>query len=221
MMRVGYITGDRPAASWIYTLNGDLYGLNIVDVWYDAVAALAQPPRSDIDVWLVDHDAIAGHWDVFDRHRERDGRLVPVIVVCASEEHVARTLRRRVNAVLTEPVGAWDVLCAVSAAASGELFISPRMLRQYSQEIIHLLSPSNQRPEEELTERETEVLRLLAEGMSNSRIAAYLHISSATVGTHVLSIRRKLQAANRTEAVVQAYRMGLVTNRSVLEPSAI
>ncbi|MEB3183168.1 MAG: response regulator transcription factor [Cyanobacteriota bacterium] len=62
----------------------------------------------------------------------------------------------------------------------------------------------------ELTAREGEILQAIADGRSNSEIAAVLHLSLETVKTHVKAILRKLQARNRTQAVVQALQAGLV-----------
>ncbi|WP_443083952.1 helix-turn-helix domain-containing protein [Verrucosispora sp. WMMA2121] len=64
-----------------------------------------------------------------------------------------------------------------------------------------------------ITERENDILRLLAEGLSNQEIAERLLITRATVNTHVLSLLRKLSARNRTHAVVKAYRLHILDLR--------
>lgn len=99
-----------------------------------------------------------------------------------------------------------DELCrAIKAAASGQVQLSPKAAERLMREIRAPESP------EKLTERETEVLRLLASGMANKEIAAEMHISETTVKTHVSNILMKLGVPSRTQAALYAVRIGLVS----------
>ncbi len=98
-----------------------------------------------------------------------------------------------------------DELCrAIKAAADGQVQLSPKAAERLMREVRAPESP------EALTERETEVLRLLAQGQSNKEIAATLNIGEKTVKTHVSNILAKLGVPSRTQAALYAVRIGLV-----------
>jgi DNA-binding NarL/FixJ family response regulator len=103
-----------------------------------------------------------------------------------------------------------DELCrAIKAAAAGQVQLSPQAALRLMREVQVPESP------EKLTPRETEVLRLLARGMSNKEIGATLIIGEKTVKTHVSSILSKLGVPSRTQAALYAVRIGLVSNQEV------
>jgi DNA-binding NarL/FixJ family response regulator len=98
-----------------------------------------------------------------------------------------------------------DELCrAIRAAVNGEVQLSPEAAARLVREVRAPESP------EVLTERETEVLRLLAQGKANTQIAAALSIGENTVKTHVSSILEKLGVQSRTQAALYAAQIGLV-----------
>jgi NarL family two-component system response regulator LiaR len=99
-----------------------------------------------------------------------------------------------------------DALClAIKAAAAGQVQLTPKAAARLMQAVSAPESP------EELTERETEVLRLLAQGQSNKQIARNLQIGEKTVKTHVSNILSKLGVQSRTQATLYAIRIGLVS----------
>ena len=99
-----------------------------------------------------------------------------------------------------------DALCqAIKAAAAGQVQLTPKAAARLMQAVSAPESP------EALTERETEVLRLLAQGQSNKQIARSLHITDKTVKTHVSNILSKLGVQSRTQATLYAVRIGLVS----------
>lgn len=99
-----------------------------------------------------------------------------------------------------------DELCrAIKAAAAGQVQLSPQVAARLMREVQSPQSP------EKLTERETDVLRLLALGRANKEIALELGIGEKTVKTHVSSILAKLGVPSRTQAALHAVRIGLVT----------
>jgi DNA-binding NarL/FixJ family response regulator len=103
-----------------------------------------------------------------------------------------------------------DELCrAIKAAAAGQVQLSPQAALRLMREIQVPHSP------EKLTPRETEVLRLLARGLSNKEIGATLVIGEKTVKTHVSSILSKLGVPSRTQAALYAVHIGLVSDREV------
>jgi two-component system, NarL family, response regulator LiaR len=99
-----------------------------------------------------------------------------------------------------------DALCqAIKSAAAGQVQLTPKAAARLMQAVSAPESPVD------LTERETEVLRLLAQGQSNKQIAHSLHISEKTVKTHVSNILSKLGVQSRTQATLCAIHIGLVS----------
>jgi DNA-binding NarL/FixJ family response regulator len=103
----------------------------------------------------------------------------------------------------------------VRVVAAGDALLAPAVTRRLISEFARLSPPPTPRPErlDELTTRETEVLRLVAEGLSNAEIASRLVVSDETVKTHVSRVLMKLGLRDRTQAVVVAYESGLVVPR--------
>ena len=102
-----------------------------------------------------------------------------------------------------------DALCrAIKAAAAGQVQLTPQAAARLMQVVSAPDSP------EELTERETEVLRLLAQGQANKQIAHSLHIAEKTVKVHVSNILSKLGVQSRTQATLYAIRNGLISAAS-------
>ncbi|HJT56580.1 MAG TPA: response regulator transcription factor [Ktedonobacteraceae bacterium] len=102
-----------------------------------------------------------------------------------------------------------NALCrAIKAAAAGQVQLTPQAAARLMQVVSAPDSP------EELTERETEVLRLLAQGQANKQIAHTLHIAEKTVKVHVSNILSKLGVQSRTQATLYAIRIGLVSANS-------
>ncbi|HEX2222828.1 MAG TPA: response regulator transcription factor [Thermoanaerobaculia bacterium] len=99
-----------------------------------------------------------------------------------------------------------EFLEAIRQVSQGEAWLPPRLTRKL---LAHLKSPATGRPDP-LTDRESEVLTLLARGWSNRSIARELSIAEVTVRTHVSRILDKLGVSNRVEAVLHALRSGLV-----------
>jgi two-component system, NarL family, response regulator LiaR len=111
-----------------------------------------------------------------------------------------------------------DELCeAIKAAAAGQVRLAPEAAARLMREV---RSPSS--PEaltEPLTERETEVLRLLARGKANKQIARDLFVALSTVKTHVNNLYRKLDISSRTQAALYAARIGLISTEEISEES--
>jgi len=110
----------------------------------------------------------------------------------------------------TEPPG--RLVEAVRTVAAGESLLAPVLTRRLIEEFVRRPPPGDVVPDRlsELTEREREVLALIARGLSNAEIAASLVVSAATVKTHVNRIFSKLGLRDRVQAVVLAYETGLV-----------
>ncbi|MFP2908493.1 response regulator [Pyxidicoccus sp. 3LFB2] len=124
------------------------------------------------------------------------------------EEHIVPALRAGALSYLLKDASAEELVQAVRRAAAGEATLHPRVANQ----VVRLLrEPSRERPSahSDLSEREHEVLLLIADGASNADIAARLGVSEKTVKSHVSNILGKLHLDDRTQAAVFAWREGL------------
>jgi NarL family two-component system response regulator YdfI len=133
----------------------------------------------------------------------------PPIVLLAGESDPAFTHERYqagVRALLPRDAGASQILAAVEAVGQGLAVIEPRELDP----LLQTGAAQNTSQESDLTPRELEVLRMMAEGAANKTIAWKLGISEHTAKFHVASILGKLHAGTRTEAVTVGIRRGLV-----------
>ena len=146
-----------------------------------------------------------GGWDGIETTRRILERApdVRVIALTASldEPRMMGVLRAGAAGYIRKDAEPETLLAAVRAVARGKTYIDPSVARQ----------ALGAAPREELTARETEVLRRLAQGLSNKEIAEALSISEETVKTHVSNVLAKLDAENRAQAIVQALKRGLVS----------
>jgi DNA-binding NarL/FixJ family response regulator len=132
------------------------------------------------------------------------------------DEYVYDALRAGASGFLLKDVTAERLFDAVRVVADGEALLAPGVTRRLISEFAALRPRADDAPRAalaELTPRETEVLRLVAEGLSNPEIAARLVVTEETVKTHVSRVLRKLGLRDRTQAVVMAYESGLVVPR--------
>lgn len=126
------------------------------------------------------------------------------------DEKVFGAMRAGAGGYVLKDADPDDVVKAIRSAAAGEVHLDPRVARRLMEE----LNPHKHReasPQEQLSEREVEVLKLVAKGHSNQMIAEQLIISPKTAKTHVSNILSKLGLASRTQAAVYALKAGLVT----------
>ena len=132
------------------------------------------------------------------------------------DEYVYDAIRAGASGFLLKDVTAERLFDAVRVVAAGDALLAPNITRRLIAEFAALHRPEN-RPAAalaSLTPRETQVLRLVAEGLSNPEIAARLMVTEETVKTHVSRMLAKLGLRDRTQAVVAAYETGLVVPRS-------
>jgi NarL family two-component system response regulator LiaR len=134
---------------------------------------------------------------------------VIVLTSYHQDEHIFPAIRAGALSYLLKDVGPQELAEAVRKAARGEAVLHPRVAARVVQEL-QGASKDAFNPFTELSERELEVLKLIADGASNEQIAAQLVISEKTVKSHVSNILSKLHVADRTQAAVYAWREGVV-----------
>jgi two-component system, NarL family, response regulator LiaR len=134
---------------------------------------------------------------------------VIVLTSYHEDEHIFPAIRAGALSYVLKDIEPGELATAVRKAAQGEAVLHPRVAARVVQEI-HGGRQETINPFTELSERELEVIRLIADGLSNSDIAAALVISEKTVKSHVSNILSKLHLADRTQAAVYAWREGIV-----------
>ncbi|KAF4409592.1 response regulator [Streptomyces lycii] len=148
------------------------------------------------------------------REREEDsGPRVLILTTFDLDEYVYEALRAGASGFLLKDASARQLADAVRIVAAGDALLAPTVTKRLLAEFTRLGAPRAPRTDRirELTERETEVLSLIAQGLSNGEIATRLVVSEATVKTHVSRVLVKLGLRDRTQAAVFAYEIGLVT----------
>jgi DNA-binding NarL/FixJ family response regulator len=128
------------------------------------------------------------------------------------DEYVYEAIRAGASGFLVKDVMPADLLHAVRLVNRGEALLAPSLTRRLLEEYIARPRPNDgtTSPFGELTERELEVTRAIAQGLSNAEIGAELFLSEATVKTHVTRVLTKLGVRDRVQIVVMAYESGLV-----------
>ena len=188
--------------------------LEVVGEAADGEVALAQVAALRPDVVLMDirMPRMDGIEATRRLNRLEDPPSVLVLTTYDLDEHVVESLRAGASGFLLKDVPADELVQAVRVVHSGAAIVAPsvtrRLLDRFAQ---HLPAAGAPRALPQLTEREHEVLLLVARGLSNAEVAAELVLSETTVKTHVSNLLAKLGLRDRVQAVVLAYERGLVT----------
>jgi DNA-binding NarL/FixJ family response regulator len=142
---------------------------------------------------------------------EVPGTRVVMLTMHADPDIFTRAREAGAAGYLVKDASSEQVVAAVQLAASGEGGMSPELAARMLGEAQRLETPGSGKAEKVLTNREEEVLQLIANGRSTSEAAAELFISLKTVKNHLASIYQKFDARDRTQAVVQGLKMGIVS----------
>jgi DNA-binding NarL/FixJ family response regulator len=203
VLRILIVADDPLARAGLATLLADHPGWSVVG----RIAVDADLPAA-LEVYSPD----VGVWDLGWNPAQTVERLaaargmVPIVALLPDETHAAVAWTAGAQGLLLRDADAERLAAAVTAVAHG--------LTAFDPALVAALAPVREQsplpPLEALTPRELEVLRLLAEGLSNKAIARRLGISEHTVKFHTNAILGKLGAQSRTEAVVRATRLGLI-----------
>jgi DNA-binding NarL/FixJ family response regulator len=141
------------------------------------------------------------------------GVRVLVLTTFDLDEYVYQALRAGASGFLLKDTPPADLLAAIRVVAAGDALLAPRVTRRLIEEFARRPEPAAVAPAAlaALTDREREVLALVARGLSNAEISERLFVSAATTKTHVSRVLAKLGARDRAQLVMLAYETGLVT----------
>lgn len=189
-------------------------GIEVVGEAADGLEAVGMVIRTRPDVILMDIrmpglDGIEATRRISARQELADVRVI-ILTMFALDEYVFEAIRAGAAGFLVKDTNAAELIRAIQVVASGEALLSPSVTRRLIDEFA--TRTCNVRPVpgvEELTQREREVVSLVAEGLSNDEIADKLYMSRSTAKTHATRAMAKLGARDRAQLVVFAYQAGL------------
>jgi len=167
-----------------------------------------------MDIRMPRMDGLAATHHISTSH---PGTRVLVLTTFEVDEYVFEAMRAGAAGFVLKRMPPADLIEAVRVAAAGESLLFPASTRRVIERFA-VASPASSLPQ--LTEREADVLRLLARGLSNSEIATQLFVSLETVKSHVASILMKTGVRDRTQAVIAAYEAGFVRPGETAESGA-
>ena len=177
---------------------------------------LARSQRADVVLMDVRMPVLDGLAATRELAGDEGGPRIIILTTFDIDEYVFEALRAGASGFLLKDTEPDELLQAVRVVAGGEALLAPSVTRRLIEEFATRPDPHRTPPAalEVLTEREREVLALVARGLSNGEIATELYISPATAKTHVSRVMMKLGARDRAQLVVTAYETGLVSPRS-------
>jgi DNA-binding NarL/FixJ family response regulator len=193
-------------------------GLAVVGEAGNGLAAveLAQQERPDVvlmDVRMPGMDGLEATRRICGNRELAETVRVLMLTTYGVDDYIYAALRAGASGFLIKDTPPADLLAAIRVLAAGEALLGPTVTRRLIAEFARRPEPASA-PAQQLdgvTDRERQVLSLIAKGMSNSEVAAHLRLSMATVKTHIGRLLAKLQARDRAQLVIVAYETGLVS----------
>ena len=211
MIRVAIADDQAMVRAGFRMIVGSQPDMEVVGEAQDGQEAIELVRRDRPDVVLMDVrmprlDGIAATRQVAGMTR------VVILTTFELDEYVFDALAAGASAFLLKAAPPEDLIRAIRVVAAGDALLAPSVTRRLIEEFAKRPEPVNRKPKEldSVTERELDVLKEIARGLTNAEIAGKLHVSETTVKTHVAHLLDKLDLRDRVQAVILAYEAGLV-----------
>jgi DNA-binding NarL/FixJ family response regulator len=215
LTRVLVVDDEPMVCAHLRTILDSADDIEVVDEAYDGAAAVESVIRRRPDVVLMDlrMPGVDGLTAIGHVAALRHPPVIVVLTTFDTDDHVLRALRAGAAGFLLKSTPPQDLIELVRVAADGHTVLSPTATRRLVTTASHRHDTRDRSRLllDELTERESEVLFCLGEGLSNAQIAARLYLTEATVKGYVSRLLVKLQCANRTQLGLLAYEAGIGT----------
>jgi DNA-binding NarL/FixJ family response regulator len=180
----------------------------------DGATAVEKAKRLHPDVVLMDIQMPGLDGIAATRRLDQAGVSARVLILTTfdRDDYLYEAMKAGASGFLLKDARRDQLVHAIRTVAAGEALLAPALVRRLVEEFCRGPAPGAERPAAlaELTERELEVLRLVARGLPNREIASALFLSEATVKTHLANLMRKLELRDRVQVVVLAYESGLI-----------
>jgi DNA-binding NarL/FixJ family response regulator len=214
VIRVVVVDDEPMVCAHLRTILGSAGNIEVIDEAHDGAAGVEAVVRGRPDVVLMDlrMPGVDGLTAIERISKLADPPVVVVLTTFDADQYVLRALRAGAAGFLVKSTPPEDLIGLVQVAADGHMVLSPAAARRL------IAASTDSQPAHDrarrlarsLTERETEVLAGLGEGLSNAQIAARLYLSEATIKGYVSRMLDKLECANRTQAGLLAHDAGIV-----------
>jgi DNA-binding NarL/FixJ family response regulator len=201
LMRTGFKT--------VLEATGQIRVVAEADDGHEAIA-LAATQRPDVILMDIRMPGLDGIEATRRLPRER----ILILTTFGLDEYIVEALRAGASGFLTKDVPRQELVRAVHAVAAGDAVLTPQVTRQLLDRVAHRLPQATPQGLGTLTEREREVLQLIAGGLSNAEIAAALVVAEPTAKRHVSNLLGKLGLRDRVQAVIYAYESGVIERRA-------
>jgi DNA-binding NarL/FixJ family response regulator len=190
-------------------------GLEVVGEAADGAEAIklarsAQPDVVLMDIRMPGTDGVAATSQITSQETAERPARVLILTTFDLDEYVYAALRAGASGFLLKDTPPAELLAAIRIIAAGDALLAPSVTRKLIREFARQSPASPRPPLDMVTDREQDVLALVARGLSNAEIATELFITLATVKTHVSRLLTKLAARDRAQLIVIAYESGFV-----------
>jgi DNA-binding NarL/FixJ family response regulator len=214
VIRVVVVDDEPMVCHFLRTILGSADDIEVVDEAHDGAAGVEAVVRSRPDVVLMDlrMPGVDGLTAIERVTALREAPVVVVLTTFDADQYVLRALRAGASGFLVKSTPPEDLIGLVRVAAEGHTVLSPVAARRLiaASTDAHPARDRARKLVTSLTERETEVLACLGEGLSNAQIAARLHLAEPTIKGYVSRLLDKLGCLNRTQAGLIAHDAGVV-----------
>ena len=213
-IRVMLVDDQQLVRTGFRMILADEEGIEVVGEAADGQAAVDAATQLHPDVIVMDiRMPVMDGVEATRRLVGEGGPRILVLTTFDADEHVVQAIRAGASGFLLKDVPPDDFVRAIRIVASGDALIAPSVTRRLLDRFARLAVPADETHSKriaELTEREREILELVAHGLSNREIADALTLAEPTVKTHVSHLLGKLEQRDRAQLVVLAYEVGLV-----------
>lgn len=219
MIRVALVDDQQLVRAGFAMVIDSQPDLEVVLQCGDGAEAVTEIPTANVDIVLMDvrMPGVDGITATEQLTARSEGDAAPKVIMLTTfdlDEYVMRAIKAGASGFLLKDTPPEAMLDAIRTVQAGDAVMAPSSTKRLLDHLVGML-PDEERATpaalDVLTDREREVLVLMARGLSNQEIAAELYVAEATVKTHVGRILMKLDARDRVQAVVVAYETGLVT----------